>query len=166
MEIPNVNPYQIPKFFTKFLLNAKYLHCCTIDRHLRPHVVPLVFVFDINQNLIFCVAGRNSTKVCNIQQNPYVTFTTDKTHPNNPLLNEGIMIETVVIISEDDDQIVDVMAKLQTKYKKLLNSKLLTVRVFESDILLIAHPLKMVHWRGPFFRQFVFKKSLKKRAIF
>ena len=166
MNFQQRNNNQIPKIYVEILINAKYLHCCTIDHKQRPHVVPLIFLFDVDRCLILCVAGRKSAKVRNMQQNPYVTFSTDETHPINPLLNKGIMIETVVELSEDDNQIVEVMAKIQEKYNTLLDSKLVTTRVFDTDILIIAHPMKIVHWKGPFFHRFIFTKRRKKGIPF
>ncbi|MHA2224944.1 MAG: pyridoxamine 5'-phosphate oxidase family protein [Candidatus Hodarchaeales archaeon] len=153
---------KIPSYMIKFLLNARYLHCCTIDRNHTPHIVPLIFFFDEKKGLILCVAEKKSNKVKNMQINPYVTFSTDKTHRNNPLLNTGVMIETVVELIDDDNEIVEVMANLQEKYNTILDSKLLAFRVFDSDILIKAHLMKIVHWKGPYFQRYVFSKHRKK----
>ncbi len=146
--------YQIPKSVLKFLLNARYLQCCTIDKKFFPHIVPLVFYFDTDKSLIYCVAEEKSTKVRNMKTNPFVAFTTDIVHPHNPLLNSGIMIQTKVEISKENGQITEIMIKLQTKYQTHFDSKLLSLKVYESDVLVIAHPSKIVYWKGPFFQRF------------
>ena len=94
-----------------------------------------------------------------MKNNPFVTFTTDIIHPNNPLLNSGIMIQTNVEISRENEKITSTMIKLQTKYQSHFDSKLLLLRVYESDVLVIAHPFKVVYWKGPFFQRFILSNN-------
>ncbi|MFX1535449.1 MAG: pyridoxamine 5'-phosphate oxidase family protein [Promethearchaeota archaeon] len=154
MDSQQVNDCQIPELYLNFLINARYLYCCTLDRHHFPHIVPLAFTFDIDKSLVLCVTDRHSTKVRNMLQIPYVSFTTDKVHPKNPFLNSGIMIETFVELKEDENQIADVMARLQTKYSSLDEPSVHSTYEPSSEILIVAHPLKIVYWKGPFFRRF------------
>ncbi|MFX1255234.1 MAG: pyridoxamine 5'-phosphate oxidase family protein [Promethearchaeota archaeon] len=154
MDSQQVNNCQIPEPYLNFLINAQYLYCCTLDRHQYPHIVPITYTFDIDKSQILCVTDCQSIKVRNMRQIPYVSFTTDKVHPKNPLLNTGIMIETFVELKEDGNQIADVLAKLQIKYSSLDESSFLSTYEYGSEILIIAHPMKIVYWKGPFFRRF------------
>ncbi|MFX0061729.1 MAG: pyridoxamine 5'-phosphate oxidase family protein [Candidatus Hermodarchaeota archaeon] len=152
MDSKQGNDCQIPEPYLNFLISAQYLYCCTLDQHQYPHIVPLAFTFDIDKSLVLCVTDHRSIKVRNMQRIPYVSFTTDRVHPKNPFLNAGIMLETFVELKEDKNQIADVMAKLQTKYSSLAESNFLPT--YSSEILIVAHPMKVVYWKGPFFRRF------------
>jgi hypothetical protein len=111
------------------------------------------------------VAGRDSIKVKNMRLNPYVTFTTDKIHPNNPLLNTGIMVETVIQLNEEPSEIDEVMNRLHKKYADVEDSSLIG-RFYEAETLIEALPLKMVYWKGPHFQRFTCKEHRKEGKPF
>ena len=125
-------------------MDAKYLYCCTLDEKQIPHLVPLLFIFEYMTCTIYCITSRNSVKVRNMKRNPYVTFTTDETHPTIPLLNAGIMVESIVELTTEDQQIGQVMNKLNMKYKALFGGNLFNFKDNTADILVKAHPIKII----------------------
>ncbi|MFX0093863.1 MAG: pyridoxamine 5'-phosphate oxidase family protein [Candidatus Hodarchaeota archaeon] len=157
---------QIPELFTEFLSKSRYLYCCTLDRYQRPHVVPLFFIFDRSRCSILCVTERKSKKVHNMRYNPYVSFTTDEVHAKNPLLNTGLMIETVAEIREAGDQVAEVLTRLQIKYPAFFDTRLFSNYIYDQEVLIVAHFLKLVYWRGPFFRRFNCPVHRKKESPF
>ncbi|MHA2299043.1 MAG: pyridoxamine 5'-phosphate oxidase family protein [Candidatus Hodarchaeales archaeon] len=144
----------IPDPFIDYLLNGEYIHFCTLDQQRRPHVVPLLFTFQKNGCLIRCVGERDSTKIHNIRQYPFVSFTIHEVHPTIPLLNSGIMTEAIAEIIEDTTQIAEAMKKLKQKYVDQLKSEIIAKDIDDSDILIEIHPLRIVYWKGPFFEHF------------
>ncbi|MFW9991803.1 MAG: pyridoxamine 5'-phosphate oxidase family protein [Candidatus Odinarchaeota archaeon] len=150
--------------YLKFLLNAKYLYCCTLDRYQNPHVVPLIFTFVPEDDgcLIRCLIERNSVKAKNMRQNPYVTFASDENHPTIPLLNSGIMIETLVELDEDLSEINRTIKLFQEKYAE--EAWVPYACNLDADILMRAYPQKIIYWKGPYFQRFRCSKHWKKRA--
>ncbi|MFX0208216.1 MAG: pyridoxamine 5'-phosphate oxidase family protein [Candidatus Hodarchaeota archaeon] len=86
------NNCNIRKVFSEFLLDATFMYCCTLSKKGMPHITPVLFVYDTKWCVLSFLIDKNSVKAKNLHRNPYISLTSDETHPINPFLNTGIML--------------------------------------------------------------------------
>jgi hypothetical protein len=94
----------------------------------------------------------------NLKNNPIVTFTIDKTHPIDPMQNEGIMVEAKTHPNKAKLEIKQCYNKIQNKYGIDIATKILGMEVLSDYVSIRATPTKIVYWKGPFFRKFECQK--------
>ncbi|MFX0085840.1 MAG: hypothetical protein ACFFAU_09205 [Candidatus Hodarchaeota archaeon] len=152
----------LPNYIAQFLVNAPLMYCNTIDYYGNPRIQPFIFINEPRKcNLSFLVK-KKSMIAKSIQRNPNIALSTDKTHPTDPSLNSGIMIEAVSqkIISQEG--VAECFDFLQKKYSLDVVSKILGIDVLLSYIKIRVFPLKIVFWKGPFFRRFICNQKDRK----
>lgn len=144
----------LPNYIARFFSKASLLYCNTIDPNGKPQIQPLIFVNELGRcNLAFLVK-KHSTITKNLQKNPKLALTIDETHPTNPLQNKGIMIEAVSQQNNTKDEIEECFNSLQNKYGSDIVTKILGIDIILNYIKVQVLPVKIVYWKGPFFKKF------------
>ncbi|MHA2365725.1 MAG: hypothetical protein ACXAC7_17335 [Candidatus Hodarchaeales archaeon] len=147
----------IPIEMIKFLLNTNLIYCCTITSKGMPHITPVMFHYEMNHCILTFLIGRKSIKAKNLKLNPFLSFTTDITHLTDPFLNTGIMVNTIAQLSESQRVITECLERLRRKYSSHLVPELVETYSTQFDICVRAKILKIVYWKGPYFKRFVCK---------
>lgn len=155
----------LPNFIADFIVNARVMYCNTIDSYGNPRVQPIIFVNEPGKCKLSFLVKKKSMLAKSVQRNPNIALSTDKTHPLDPSLNTGIMIEAVtqkIISQEGVKECFDI---LQKKYSDDVVTKILGIDIIFSYIKVEVLPLKIVFWKGPFFRRFICKQQEKKSGL-
>lgn len=140
----------IPPDIEEFIERARVARLATIDSEFKPHLVPVVFVFDGNHFFIPVDEKRKTTKpeklrrIKNIQDNPNVALLIDEYSEDWTRL-AFIMIQGKASIMRFQIQ-GDI--QLQQAYKKLTTKYLQYQRVGLSEMCIIIKPEKVVSWRN------------------
>lgn len=149
---------KIPDEIRNILYGNYFGYVCTSDRHDRPHLTPVFFVYDEASRKIFFITNDKSKKVRNISENPKVSITVDIRDPVNPFNNEGVMAQgtatitekaPIYFMSEETLQLYyDIYMEFKSKYQQVIENKPLG----ENDVIVQVNIEKMVYWRGPHFK--------------
>ena len=111
----------MPDYIARFIINASIMYCNTIDSHGNPRIQPVIFINEPNKcNLAFLVKKGSKLDV-DIKKNPKIALTTDDTHPINPSLNTGIMIEAVSERANSQEEIEQCFDNLQNLIQYHIN---------------------------------------------
>ena len=130
------------------IISARVARLATVDETLRPHVIPVVFVF--NKNSFFIpldkkkkrVNPRKLRRIKNIKENPNTTLLIDYYHENWGKLF-FLMIHGKASIVEFKDK------KKMDKVHKLLISKYSQYnKVGISDLCIKIRPQKFTYWEN------------------
>ncbi|MFX1514614.1 MAG: pyridoxamine 5'-phosphate oxidase family protein [Promethearchaeota archaeon] len=145
----------IRKVFSQFLLEATFMYVCTLTKKNMPHITPVLYFYEKEWCVLNFLVNKHSIKAKNLRMNPYVSLTTDETHPTNPFLNTGIMLEAVAQLSESYTDVQECLVNLRSKYRSQLKTELVETFATENEMCVKAYLLKGVYWKGPFFQNFI-----------
>ncbi len=134
----------------EFIQRMRVARLATIDSQFKPHLVPVVFVFDGNHFFIPVDEKRKKAKpeklrrIKNIQGNANVALLIDEYSEDWTRLS-FVMIQGIASIvksrPQSDDQLQHVYQKLTTKYPQYQH-----VGLGEMYILIV--PEKVISWRN------------------
>ncbi len=155
----------LPNFITRFLVKSSLMYCSTIDPNGKPHIQPIIFVNEPDKCNLAYLVNKQSNMVSNLNKNLNLALTIDETHPTNPFWNRGIMIEAVSQQSNSQDDVRECFDDLQKKYTFDVVTKILGIDIILKYIKIMAFPVKIVYWKGPFFKKFKCEQR-KKRIIY
>jgi uncharacterized protein YhbP (UPF0306 family) len=142
---------EVPEKIIAMLRDGKFTYFCTADDLLIPHVTPMFFVYDEEDNKIYLTAASTSRKVKNLRANSQVSLTVDIRHPTDPFSNHGVMVQGVAGLSEVNGGTRAIRA-LAAKYPGFIRRPAGKEYLRASqDVLIEVVPRLMVHWRGPDF---------------
>jgi PPOX class probable F420-dependent enzyme len=133
--------------FEEFIQRARVARLATVDSEFKPHIVPVVFVFDGNNFFIPVDEKRKAAKpgklkrIRNIQDNPNVALLIDEYSEDWTKL-AFIMIEGKASVAnkiEGNIQVREAYNKLMTKYIQYQ-------KVGIGEVCIIITPKKVVSW--------------------
>jgi PPOX class probable F420-dependent enzyme len=134
----------------EFIQRVRVARLATIDSDFKPHLVPVVFVFDGNHFFIPVDEKRKKAKpeklrrIKNIQGNPNVALLIDEYNEDWTRL-AFVMIQGIASIMKSrphaDIQVQKALKRLTIKYTQYQ-------RVGTGEILIRIKPEKVVSWRS------------------
>ena len=134
----------IPPAVEEFIERARVARLATIDSEFKPHLVPVVFVFDGNHFFIPVDEKRKTAKpeklkrIRNIQDNPNVTLLIDEYSEDWTKL-AFVMIQGKASIATKEEGNVQV----REAYKKLMTKYLQYQKVSVWEMCIIITPKKV-----------------------
>jgi PPOX class probable F420-dependent enzyme len=137
----------IPSAVEEFIERARVARLATIDAEFKPHLVPVVFVFDGNSFFIPIDEKRKTAKpeklkrIRNIQNNPNVALLIDDYSEDWTKLT-FLMIQgmaSIAIKTEGNIQVREAYKKLMTKYLQYQ-------KVGLGEMCIIIAPEKLASW--------------------
>ena len=139
----------IPPAVEEFIERARVARLATIDSEFKPHLVPVVFVFNGNHFFIPVDEKRKTAKpeklkrIRNIQDNPNVTLLIDEYSEDwNKLA--FVMIQGKASIATKEEGNIQV----RQAYKKLIIKYLQYQKVGLGERCIIITPKKVASWRN------------------
>jgi PPOX class probable F420-dependent enzyme len=140
----------VPPAAEEFIERARVARLATIDSESKPHLVPVVFVFDGNYFFIPIDEKRKTAKpdklkrIKNIQDNPNVALLIDEYSEDWTRL-AFVMIQgkAAIITTKTQGNI-----QLQEAYKKLTTKYHQYQKIGLSEICIIIKPEKVASWRN------------------
>ena len=139
----------IPPAVEEFIERARVARLATIDSEFKPHLVPVVFVFNGNHFFIPVDEKRKTAKpeklkrIRNIQDNPNVTLLIDEYSEDWTKL-AFVMIQGKASIATKEEGNIQV----RQAYKKLMIKYLQYQRVGLGERCIIITPKKVASWRN------------------
>jgi PPOX class probable F420-dependent enzyme len=138
----------IPSAVEEFIERARVARLATIDSEFKPHVVPVVFVFDGNHFFIPIDKKRKTAKpeklkrIKNVQDNPNVALLIDGYNEDWTRL-AFVMIQgkASIITSKTEENL-----QVQEAYKKLITKYLQYQKVGIGEMCIIIAPEKVISW--------------------
>ena len=149
----------LPHYISQFFLSTSYIYCATVNRFNDPQIHPLLFSNESGKCMISFIQNLESDVTRNLRNHPYLALTIDKTDPEVKFLNNGIMVEAVASSSINPQDVQECFKNLQNKYGTNIITTILGIDLDSHYIRFQARPLKIVYWKGPFFRTFKCKKG-------
>jgi PPOX class probable F420-dependent enzyme len=137
----------IPPTVEEFIQRARVARLATIDSEFKPHVVPVVFVFDGNHFFIPLDEKRKTTKperlkrIKNIQYNPDVALLIDQYDEDWTKL-AFVMIQGKASVASKREGNVQV----RQAYKKLMTKYIQYQTVGIGEMCIIITPKKVASW--------------------
>jgi PPOX class probable F420-dependent enzyme len=137
----------IPPTVEEFIQRARVARLATIDSEFKPHVVPVVFVFDGNHFFIPVDEKRKTTKperlkrIKNIQYNPDVALLIDQYDEDWTKL-AFVMIQGKASVASKREGNVQV----RQAYKKLMTKYIQYQTVGIGEMCIIITPKKVASW--------------------
>ena len=139
----------IPPAVEEFIERARVARLATIDSEFKPHLVPVVFVFNGNHFFIPVDEKRKKAKpeklkrIRNIQDNPNVTLLIDEYSEDWTKL-AFVMIQGKASIATKEEGNIQV----RQAYKKLMIKYLQYQKVGLGERCIIITPKKVASWRN------------------
>jgi PPOX class probable F420-dependent enzyme len=139
----------IPPAVEEFIERARVARLATIDSEFKPHLVPVVFVFDGNHFFIPVDEKRKTAKpeklkrIRNIQDNPNVTLLIDEYSEDWTKL-AFVMIQGKASVATKEEGNIQV----RQAYKKLMIKYLQYQKVGLGERCIIITPKKVASWRN------------------
>lgn len=139
----------IPPAVEEFIERARVARLATIDSEFRPHLVPVVFVFNGNHFFIPVDKKRKTAKpeklkrIRNIQDNPNVTLLIDEYSEDWTKL-AFVMIQGKASIATKEEGNIQV----RQAYKMLMIKYLQYQKVGLGERCIIITPMKVASWRN------------------
>jgi PPOX class probable F420-dependent enzyme len=139
----------IPPAVEEFIERARVARLATIDSEFKPHLVPVVFVFNGNHFFIPVDEKRKTAKpeklkrIRNIQDNPNVTLLIDEYSEDWTKL-AFVMIQGKASIATKEEGNIQV----RQAYKKLMIKYLQYQKVGLGERCIIITPKKAASWRN------------------
>ncbi|MDQ3967164.1 MAG: TIGR03668 family PPOX class F420-dependent oxidoreductase [Thermoproteota archaeon] len=133
--------------FEEFIQRARVARLATVDSEFKPHIVPVVFVFDGNNFFIPVDEKRKAAKpgklkrIRNIQDNPNVALLIDEYSEDWTKL-AFIMIEGKASVATKEEQNIQV----REAYKKLMAKYIQYQKVGVGEMCIIITPKKVASW--------------------
>lgn len=137
----------IPPAVEEFIERARVARLATIDSEFKPHLVPVVFVFDGNHFFIPVDEKRKTAKpeklkrIRNIQDNPNVTLLIDEYSEDWTKL-AFVMIQGKASVATKEEGNIQV----REAYKKLMTKYLQYQKVSVGEMCIIISPKKVASW--------------------
>lgn len=137
----------IPPAVEEFIERARVARLATIDSEFKPHLVPVVFVFDGNHFYIPVDEKRKTAKpeklkrIRNIQDNPNVTLLIDEYSEDWTKL-AFVMIQGKASVATKEEGNIQV----REAYKKLMTKYLQYQKVRVGEMCIIITPKKVASW--------------------
>ena len=137
----------IPSDVEEFIERARVARLATIDTEFKPHLVPVVFVFDGNHFFIPLDEKRKTAKpeklkrIRNIQDNPNVTLLIDEYSEDWTKL-AFVMIQGKASVATKEEGNIQV----REAYKKLMTKYLQYQKVSVGEMCIIITPNKVASW--------------------
>jgi PPOX class probable F420-dependent enzyme len=137
----------IPPAVEEFIERARVARLATIDPEFKPHLVPVVFVFDGNHFFIPVDKKRKTSKpeklkrIRNIQDNPNVTLLIDEYSEDWTKL-AFVMIQGKASVATKEEGNIQV----REAYKKLMTKYLQYQKVGVGEMCIIITPKKVASW--------------------
>lgn len=137
----------IPPAVEEFIERARVARLATIDSEFKPHLVPVVFVFDGNHFFIPVDEKRKTAKpeklkrIRNIQDNPNVTLLIDEYSEDWTKLT-FVMIQGKASVATKEEGNIQV----REAYKKLMTKYLQYQKVSVGEMCIIITPKKVASW--------------------
>lgn len=131
----------------EFIERARVARLATIDSEFKPHLVPVVFVFDGNHFFIPVDEKRKTAKpeklkrIRNIQDNPNVTLLIDEYSEDWTKL-AFVMIQGKASVATKEEGNIQV----REAYKKLMTKYLQYQKVRVGEMCIIITPKKVASW--------------------
>ncbi|MFX1285756.1 MAG: pyridoxamine 5'-phosphate oxidase family protein [Promethearchaeota archaeon] len=155
----------LPNYIARFLLKASSMYVGTIDLNGKPRIQPVLFVNEFGKCSLAFLINKQSKIAMNLQKNPNITLTTDSTHPTDSLQNKGIMIEAISQQFNSENIVRECFDNLQKKYNSDVITKILGIDIILKYIKITAVPIKIVYWKGPFFKKFTCDQRRKQKLL-
>ena len=139
----------IPPAVEELIERARVARLATIDSEVKPHLVPVVFVFNGNHFFIPVDEKRKTAKpeklkrIRNIQDNPNVTLLIDEYSEDWTKL-AFVMIQGKASIATKEEGNIQV----RQAYKKLMIKYLQYQKVGLGERCIIITPKKVASWRN------------------
>ena len=136
----------IPPAVEEFIERARVARLATIDSEFKPHLVPVVFVFNGNHFFIPVDEKRKTAKpeklkrIRNIQDNPNVTLLIDEYSEDWTKL-AFVMIQGKASVATKEGNI-----QVREAYKKLMTKYLQYQKVRVGEMCIIIAPKKVASW--------------------
>ena len=133
--------------FEEFIERARVARLATVDSSSKPHLVPVVFVFDANHFFIPIDEKRKATKpdklkrIKNIQHNPNVALLIDNYSEDWTRLAFVMIQGKAKIVSRTQEDI-----QVREAYKKLTIKYLQYEKVEVGEMCIIIAPEKVALW--------------------
>ena len=133
--------------FEEFIQRARVARLATVDSEFKPHVVPVVFVFDGNHFFIPVDEKRKAAKpeklkrVRNIQDNPNVALLIDQYDEDWTKL-AFVMIQGKASVATKEEGNIQV----RQAYKKLMTKYIQYQKVGIGEMCIIITPKKVASW--------------------
>ena len=137
----------IPPAVEEFIERARVARLATIDSEFKPHLVPVVFVFDGNHFFIPVDEKRKTAKpeklkrIRNIQDNPNVTLLIDEYSEDWTKL-AFVMIQGKASVATKEEGNIQV----REAYKKLMSKYLQYQKVRVGEMCIIITPKNVASW--------------------
>ena len=137
----------IPPDIEEFIERARVARLATIDSEFKPHLVPVVFVFDGNHFFIPVDEKRKTAKpeklkrIRNIHDNPNVTLLIDEYSEDWTKL-AFVMIQGKASVTTKEERNIQV----REAYKKLMTKYLQYQKVGVGEMCIIITPKKVASW--------------------
>ncbi len=130
-----------------FIERARIARLATIDSEFKPHLVPVVFVFDGNHFFIPVDEKRKTAKpeklkrVRNIQDNPNVALLFDEYSEDWTKL-AFVMIQGEALIANK----IEANIQVRQAYKKLMTKYVQYQKVEIGEMCIVITPIKVASW--------------------
>jgi PPOX class probable F420-dependent enzyme len=137
----------IPSAVEEFIERARVARLATIDSEFKPHVVPVVFVFDGKHFFIPIDQKRKTAKpeklkrIKNVQDNPNAALLIDKYSEDWTRLAFVMIQGKASIASKTEGNL-----QVQEAYKKLMTKYLQYQNVGVGEMCIIIAPEKLISW--------------------
>ena len=137
----------IPPAVEEFIERARLARLATIDSEFKPHLVPVVFVFDGNHFFIPIDEKRKTAKpeklkrLSNIQHNPNVALLIDEYSEDWTKLAFVMIQGKASIASKGEGNI-----QVREAYKKLMTKYIQYQKIGLSGMFIIIKPEKIASW--------------------
>lgn len=138
----------IPPDVEEFIERARVARLATIDSEFKPHLVPVVFVFDGNSFFIPIDEKRKKTakpeklkRIRNIQDNPNVALLIDNYSEDWTRLAFVTIQGKASVASKSEENI-----QVTEAYKKLMTKYLQYQKVGVGEMCIIIAPEKVASW--------------------
>lgn len=134
----------------EFIQRVRVARLATIDSEFKPHLVPVVFVFDGNHFFIPVDEKRKKTKpeklrrIKNIQGNPNVALLIDEYNEDWSRLAFVMIQGTASVVKsrpQADIQLKQALKELTTKYTQYQ-------KIGTGEMCIIIKPEKVASWRS------------------
>jgi PPOX class probable F420-dependent enzyme len=130
-----------------FIERARIARLATIDSEFKPHLVPVVFVFDGNHFFIPIDEKRKTAKpeklkrIRNIQDNPNVALLFDEYSEDWTKLAFVMIQGKAFIVNKIEGNI-----RVRQAYKKLMTKYIQYQKVGIGEVCIIITPKKVASW--------------------
>jgi PPOX class probable F420-dependent enzyme len=137
----------IPPAVEEFIERARFARLATIDSEFKPHLVPVVFVFNGNHFFIPVDEKRKTAKpeklkrIRNIQHNPNVALLIDEYSEDWTKLAFVMIQGKASIASKGEGNI-----QVREAYKKLMTKYIQYQKVGVGEMCIIITPKKVASW--------------------